>query len=106
MRRAVLAVGLVALSAFLAAVLFAGSPDRLPAGTTVAGFDVGGLEIAGATEALERRFDRLQRTPVQFVAGGRTFSYTASQLGVRQDWQRGRPERGRGGRTGSLRSAA
>ena len=94
MRRAVLAVGLVVLSAFLAAVLFAGSPDRLPAGTTVAGFDVGGLEIAGATQALERRFDRLQRTPVQFVAGGRTFSYTASQLGVRQDWQ------------GAVRSAA
>jgi vancomycin resistance protein YoaR len=90
-RKAVLGAGVfVALGfavAFVTAALFAGSPTRLPAGTTVAGFDVGGMELPAATKALERRSEQLQRTPVQFVAGGRTFSFTASQLGVRPDWQ-------------------
>ena len=40
MRRAVLAIGVLALVTITAATLFAGSPARLPAGTTVAGLDV------------------------------------------------------------------
>ena len=85
-RRAVLAVGLLALFAILASVLFAGSPTRLPAGTTVAGLGVGGLDVSAATRKLERRSAVLGRRPVEFVAGGRTFALTASQLGVRPDW--------------------
>ena len=85
-RRAVLAVGLLALFAILASVLFAGSPSRLPAGTTVGGLDVGGLDVAAATRKLERRSAALGRAPVEFVAGGRTFALSASQLGVRPDW--------------------
>ena len=86
MRRTVLAVGVFLLVAAGAATLFAGSPSRLPAGTTVAGLDVGGLDLGAATAALERRSDALEHTPIEFVAGGRTFSLRASQLGVRPDW--------------------
>ncbi|HEY7345889.1 MAG TPA: VanW family protein [Gaiella sp.] len=86
MRRAVLAIGVLVLVAVAAATLFAGSPTRLPAGTTVAGLDVGGLDRAAATTLLERRSDALQHEPVEFVTGGRTFSLSASQLGVRPDW--------------------
>lgn len=86
MRRAVLGVGLLALLAVLGTSLVAGSPTRLPAGTTVGGSDVGGLAPAAATEALEARYASVSRVPVEFVAGGRTFALTASQLGVRPDW--------------------
>jgi len=85
-RRAVLAVGVFVLVAGGAATLFAGSPTRLPAGTTVAGLDVGGLSVSAATVALERRSDALEHEPIEFVAGGRTFTLRASQLGVRPDW--------------------
>ena len=78
MRRAVLAIGVLALVTITAATLFAGSPARLPAGTTVAGLDVGGLDRAAATALLERRSDALEHQPVEFVAGGRTFSLSAS----------------------------
>ena len=87
MRNAVLAVGVFVLVAIGAATLFAGSPARLPAGTTVAGLDVGGLGLGAATAALERRSDALEHEPIEFVAGGRTFSLSASQLGIRPDWK-------------------
>jgi vancomycin resistance protein YoaR len=85
-RRAVLVVGVVVLVAGGAATLFAGSPSRLPPGTTVGGLDVGGLGRDAATAALERRSDALEHEPVEFVAAGRTFSLRASQLGVRPAW--------------------
>jgi vancomycin resistance protein YoaR len=85
-RRAVLVVGVVVLVAGGAATLFAGSPSRLPPGTTVGGLDVGGLGRDAATSALERRSDALEHEPVEFVAAGRTFSLRASQLGVRPAW--------------------
>ena len=86
-RRAVLLVGFVALLAFVSLTLLAGSPTRLPAGTTVGGLDVGGMELAQAANELEARSAALAHTPVEFVAGGRTFTVTASQLGVRPDWE-------------------
>ena len=85
-RRAVLAVGVVVLLALLGTTLLAGSPTRLPAGTTIGGAAVGGMQLAAATKALEARSASVAHTPVEFVAGGRTFSLTASQLGVRPDW--------------------
>ena len=48
-RRAVLLVGFVALLSFVTLTLLAGSPTRLPAGTTVGGLDVGGMGLAEAT---------------------------------------------------------
>jgi vancomycin resistance protein YoaR len=86
-RRAVLAVGVVALLAFVSLTLLAGSPARLPEGTTVGGLDVGGMELGQAANQLEARSAALAHQPVEFVAGGRTFSVTASQLGVRPDWE-------------------
>ena len=73
-RRAVLLVGFVALLAFVSLTLLAGSPTRLPAGTTVGGLDVGGMELAQAANELEARSGALAHTSVQFVAGGRTFT--------------------------------
>ncbi len=74
--------------------LFAGSPTRLADGTTVAGLDVGGLGIPAARARLVERADALARQPVTFVARGRAFELTPSQLGVRPDW------------SGALRQAA
>jgi len=85
-RRAVLAVGIVVLLAFVSFTLFAGSPTRLPEGTTVGGLDVGGMELSAARETLQAKSDALAHQPVQFVAGGHTFALTPSQLGVRPDW--------------------
>ncbi len=93
-RRAVLGVGVVALLAFVSLTLLAGSPERLPGGTTVGGLDVGGMSLAQATKELETRSAALSRQSFEFVAGGRTFTLSASQLGVRPDWE------------GAVRSAA
>ena len=79
-------VGALVLLALLAGTLFAGSPTRLPAGTSIGGSNVGGMALSAATKALEARSASVAHTPVEFVAGGRTFALTASQLGVRPDW--------------------
>ena len=86
-RRAVLAIGLVGLLALVAVTLVAGSPERLAAGTTIGGLEVGGLRPEAATALLERRSAALQRKPVTFLAGGKRFTLTASMLGVRPDWE-------------------
>jgi vancomycin resistance protein YoaR len=85
------AVALVVLVVVLAAVfafgyVFAGSPSRLADGVRIAGVDVGGLTPKQARTLLERRFDNVQRVPVRFSAGGRTFSVMAVQLGIRPDF--------------------
>ena len=85
-RRLALGAGLLMLLAVGAAALLAGSPGRLPEGTTIGGVDVGGLEAHAATRLLEQRTARVQREPVVFVAGGKTFRITASQLGIRPNW--------------------
>ena len=69
-----------------AAAVLAGSETRLPSGTTIAGIDVGGLERDAATALLERRSEAVEHAPVTFVAGGKEFRFTASQLGVRSEW--------------------
>jgi len=86
-RRAVLGVGVLALLVFVSLTLLAGSPAQLPAGTTVGGLDVGGMQLPQATSELEARSAALAHQSVEFVAGGRTFSVTASQLGIRPDWE-------------------
>jgi vancomycin resistance protein YoaR len=74
------------LLAVVAAILYAGSETRLAEGTTVAGVDVGGLERTAATALLVERGDAVEHTPVTFVAAGRQFRFSASQLGVRPHW--------------------
>jgi len=86
-RRAVLAIGIVVLLLGVTLTVVAGSSTRLAAGTTIAGAEVGGLGLDDATATLARRSAALQRRPVSFLAGGRTFELTASQLGVRPDWE-------------------
>jgi vancomycin resistance protein YoaR len=83
-------IGLLALAA-LAVVLvlplfFAGSPDRLAQGTTIAGIDVGGLTGRDAKALLNTRAARLERAPVSFVAAGKRFRLSARELGVQADW--------------------
>ena len=86
MRRAVIAAIVVVLLVVAAVALFAGSETRLASGTTIAGIDVGGLERDAAAALLERRSHAVEHAPVTFVAAGREFRFTASQLGVRSDW--------------------
>ena len=86
MRRAVIAAVVVVLLVVAAVALFAGSETRLASGTTIAGIDVGGLDRDAAAALLERRSHAVEHAPVTFVAAGREFRFTASQLGVRSDW--------------------
>jgi vancomycin resistance protein YoaR len=68
---------------------FAGSTAKLPAGSQVAGVDVGGLETGEARKLLERRADRLRHVPVEFRAAGRSWRIRPSSLGVEVDWGAG-----------------
>ena len=52
----------------------------------MAGLDVGGLGISAARARLVERSDALAHEPVTFVARGKTFELTPSQLGVRPQW--------------------
>ncbi|MGZ4351951.1 MAG: VanW family protein [Gaiellaceae bacterium] len=67
-------------------IAFAGSPAKLASGVRIDGIDVGGLTPAQARRLLESRFADVQRVPVAFTAGGRTFRLRAVQLGVRPDF--------------------
>src|SRR5262245_31476336 len=71
LRRVALA-GLLGVSALaLVGLAFAGSPQRLAAGTTIGGVDVGGLTTAEATHQLEAAAASAERQPVTFTAAGR-----------------------------------
>ena len=50
--------------------VFAGSPDRIAAGVTIDGVNVGGLTAGEARAKLERRANALAGVPVTFAAGG------------------------------------
>ena len=79
---------LVALAVVLVLPLFfAGSKDKLAAGTRIGSVDVGGLTAAQATRLLEARAARLENVPVAFTAAGRSFRLTARELGVAADWR-------------------
>ncbi|HET7043663.1 MAG TPA: VanW family protein [Gaiellaceae bacterium] len=80
--------GLVVLAVLLVVLgsAFAGSSARLPDGVRVAGVDVGGLTPKQARRLLERRFEDVQRTPVRFTAGGRSFRLLAVELGIQPDF--------------------
>jgi vancomycin resistance protein YoaR len=67
-------------------LFFAGSADRLAAGTRIAGVDVGGLTPGAATRLLEQRYAAVVSRPITFVGGGKTFTVTPSSFGVAVDW--------------------
>jgi vancomycin resistance protein YoaR len=74
-------IGLIA-----AGVLFAGSPERIPAGVTLAGVNVGGLTAEQAESKLRTRAAQLASVPVVFTAEQRRWAITPNQLEVRVDW--------------------
>ena len=88
LRRAVFLTAVFVLLAGLVGLAFAGSRLTLAAGTTVAGVDVGGLPEGEAVRVLSERAAAVEQKPIAFIAGGRQFSLSASQLGVEPDWER------------------
>jgi vancomycin resistance protein YoaR len=85
--RLALGAAVALLAALLATgVLFAGSPERIPAGVTLAGVNVGGLTAEEAERKLEARAARFAAVPVVFTAAGRRWSMTPRDLEVKVDW--------------------
>jgi vancomycin resistance protein YoaR len=82
----VAAVALV-LGALALGLIFAGSPEKLPAGTTVAGMPVGGLTAGEAVRRLEQRYEELRRVPVTFTAGPREFKIRPNEVVLAVDWK-------------------
>jgi vancomycin resistance protein YoaR len=83
-----IAIGAVGLGVLAVGVplIFAGSPDRLAQGTTIAGVDVGGMTHDGAKAELQRRYARIQSVPLAFTAAGGVFKISARTVGVQPDW--------------------
>ena len=65
---------------------FAGTTDRIPAGVTIDGLDVGGMTAAEAEQALVSRAGALATEPVRFTAAGEEFSIRPKRLGVQANW--------------------
>jgi lipoprotein-anchoring transpeptidase ErfK/SrfK len=61
------------------------SADKIPAGVTVRGIDVGGLTRGAALDRLEQRIGTPSRRPVTVAIQGRTEELTADEAGVRVD---------------------
>jgi vancomycin resistance protein YoaR len=68
-------------------LVFAGSSQRIAAGVSIEGVDVGGLTPDQARAQLEQRAKAVLHVPVVFTGGGRSFRISADQLGVRVDWR-------------------
>ncbi len=65
---------------------FAGSPERLPEGSQIAGVDVSGLTAADARSLLVRRSRDLSRVPVVFTADGKRWRVRPSAVVADVDW--------------------
>jgi vancomycin resistance protein YoaR len=87
LRWVVLAVAAVIAVAVVVGVVYAGSSSRLAEGVYVAGMDVGGMTPEQATVFLARRAEQLERVPVVFTVGDRSFRIAPGQLGVEADWR-------------------
>jgi vancomycin resistance protein YoaR len=87
LRWALVASGVAVAAVLLICLVFAGSPSTLAAGTTIDGVDVGGLTKHQAEARLGAQAEAISGAPVVFAAAGKTFSYSASQLGVLSDWR-------------------
>jgi vancomycin resistance protein YoaR len=86
-RWALLAVCAVLVGLVAAGVIFAGSPDRIPAGVSVAGVKLSGLTPEEAEAKLTARAAELASVPVVFTAAGRSWPIEPRQLNVRVDWK-------------------
>jgi vancomycin resistance protein YoaR len=65
---------------------FAGSPERLPQGTLIAGVDVAGLTPGDARALLERRERERANVPVVFTADGRHWRVRPASVVLDTDW--------------------
>jgi vancomycin resistance protein YoaR len=81
-----LVVAVLVLTGLTLGLAFAGSPERLPNGTQIAGVDVSGLTAADARALLERRSRELGRSPVTFTAGGKTWRVRPNSVVAEVDW--------------------
>jgi vancomycin resistance protein YoaR len=80
-------VGVLLAIAILALSLgFAGSTKNLPAGTTIAGVDVGGLSSNEAISRLKGRYELLKTTPEVFMAGPRRWRIRPNEMILEVDW--------------------
>jgi vancomycin resistance protein YoaR len=82
----IVSLALLAVLTALIGLAFAGSTVRIAEGVHIAGVDVGGLTREEARSLLESRFERVERVPVVFTAGGEEYPITATTLGVEADW--------------------
>ena len=86
-RRLVVSVLASLVAAALAGGLaFAGSDDRIAAGVTIAGVNVGGMTPAEARAALSKRAARYASVPVVFTAGSGRWALPPDELDARVDW--------------------
>ena len=80
-------LALIAVLTALIGLAFAGSTVRIAEGVQIAGVDVGGLtREERLASLLKSRFERVERVPVVFTAGGEEYPITATTLGVEADW--------------------
>jgi vancomycin resistance protein YoaR len=77
---------LLVLSSAVLGIAFAGSPETLPAGTSISGVDVAGMTPGDARTMLERRSAELDRVPVTFVSSGQEWEVKPTSLLVETDW--------------------
>src|SRR5215216_1672504 len=81
-----LVAALVLVTATVLGLAFAGSEERLPAGSEIAGVDVSGLTTSEARSLLEQRSRQLGQTPVTFTAGGKSWRVKPDSVLVAVDW--------------------
>jgi vancomycin resistance protein YoaR len=87
MARAALAtIVLLAIGLLAVGFVFAGSSDRIAAGVTIAGANVGGLAAEEAQSKLAARAHRLAAVPLAFEAGGRRWPIAPAQIALKGDW--------------------
>ena len=77
---------LVLVGAIVIGLAFAGSPERLPAGSQIAGVDVSGLTAGQARSLLEKRSSELADVPVLFTAPGKHWRVKPKAVVVDVDW--------------------
>src|ERR671910_1265247 len=80
-----LVAALLVLSSAVLGIAFAGSPETLPAGTSISGVDVAGMTPGDARTMLERRSDKLDRVPVTFVSSGKEWQGKPTSLLIETD---------------------
>jgi vancomycin resistance protein YoaR len=76
----------VVVGAIVLGLAFAGSPERLPAGSEIAGVDVSGLTPGQARSLLEKRSRELASVPVVFTAAGKHWRVRPNAVVVDADW--------------------